>query len=360
MNIETIKKELAHYDGPECTLMEVCGTHTASIVRNGIPSLLSPRIRLISGPGCPVCVTVTSYIDRLTELSLKPGNIVYAFGDLLRVKGSAESLADAKARGGQVRMLYSPMEMLTAAEQDPGRVHIFAAVGFETTAPVYALMVKEARKKGLRNVRLLTSLKTMPEVIRWLCRHNGDGSGAEKRDEADGVRRITGFLAPGHVCAVTGCGEYRELAREAGLPFVVSGFEAGEILASIYALVKLQGRGEVRNLYPQVVREEGNPAAREALCGVFAPAPAAWRGMGVIDHSGLLLREEYRDLDAGSGALTEDHIGAGCRCPEVLMGRAEPTDCPMFRTACTPMSPHGSCMVSQEGTCHNYYVAGIA
>ena len=190
MNREQLLEFLKEYDGPECTLMEVCGTHTASIVNNGIPSLLSDRIHLVSGPGCPVCVTVTSYIDRLVELSLEKDTTVFAFGDLLRVQGSDVSLAGARAIGGSVRMVYSPMEILDIAEQNPGTRCVFAAVGFETTTPVYVLLIKEALRRGLTNVQLLTSLKTMPEVIRWLCR------------KSEG-KRITGFLAPGHVCAVT-------------------------------------------------------------------------------------------------------------------------------------------------------------
>ncbi len=345
MNLEIIKERLAHYDGPACTFMEVCGTHTAAIVRSGIPSLLSPNLHLVSGPGCPVCVTVTAYIDRLIELSLTPGTVVCAFGDLLRVKGSHGSLADARAEGGRVKMLYSPMEMLQLAAEDEKRIYVFAAVGFETTAPVYALLVKEVRERPLRNVRLLTSLKTMPEAIRMLCRR-------------DGGRSLQGFLAPGHVCAVTGCGEYRALAGELHVPFVVSGFEPEEILTALYGLLMLKGSGEMRNFYPQVVREEGNPAARRAVSEVFEPGAAAWRGLGILGHSGLYLRREYADLDAGSAALTEDRVGNGCRCPEVLTGQISPAECPLFGTACTPASPKGSCMVSQEGTCHSYYAAG--
>lgn len=346
MNREQLLEFLKEYDGPECTLMEVCGTHTASIVNNGIPSLLSDRIHLISGPGCPVCVTVTSYIDRLVELSLEKDTTVFAFGDLLRVCGSDVSLAGARAIGGSVRMVYSPMEILDIAEQNPGIRCVFAAVGFETTTPVYVLLIKEALRRGLTNVQLLTSLKTMPEVIRWLCR------------KSEG-KRITGFLAPGHVCAVTGLSEYRELAEEFQLPFVVSGFEGEELLASIYGLVREQGHGIARNFYPEVVREDGNPKAREAIDEIFCAADAAWRGMGVIPGSGKLLRPEYRRFDAGSAGLTEDYVANGCCCPQILTGDLTPCDCPLFGKVCTPSSPHGSCMVSQEGSCYNYYVGGM-
>lgn len=378
MNPEELVRALQEYDGPECTLMEVCGTHTAAIVKSGIPSLLSERIHLISGPGCPVCVTVTSYIDRLVELSLEEHTCVYAFGDLLRVKGSSLSLAGAKAQGGRVRMVYSPMEMLDAARQEPETTHVFAAVGFETTAPVYAVLLDEAIRSGCRNIRLLTSLKTMPQVIRWLCLHNAEGQqesndgtrdqeamapgGKQTADAGEGedaARCITGFLAPGHVCAVTGYEDYEKLAEEFGLPFIVSGFEAKDLLASIYGLVQARGKGIVRNFYPSVVKREGNPRAEEAVSRFFAPCDAAWRGMGIIPESGRILRPEYADFDAGSLTLTADHVAGGCRCPDVLMGKLRPYECPMFATVCTPQNPNGSCMVSQEGSCYNYYVGGF-
>ncbi len=343
--MDRILEGLRSYDGPDCTIMEVCGTHTASIVQSGIPSLLSPHIRLISGPGCPVCVTVTAYIDRLTELAADGEHIVYCFGDLMRVRGRERSLLDAKAGSGNVRMVYSPMEMLDRAKEDGRHIHVFAAVGFETTMPLYALLIEEARDRGLTNVQLLTSLKTMPPVIRWLGERNTDG-------------RITGFLAPGHVCAVTGWGEYESLAKELGLPFVVSGFTAEALLASIYGLVQLRGKSVVRNFYPQVVSKEGNLAARESVARIFETKDAAWRGMGVIEKSGCILREEYAAFDAGSDCLYEDCVPAGCCCPQILMGKMKPAACPLFGKKCTPASPQGSCMVSQEGSCYNYFTAG--
>ena len=324
--------------------MEVCGTHTASIVKNGIPSLLSDKIRLISGPGCPVCVTVTAYIDRLISLAMEPGNLVLCFGDLLRVRGSRISLSDARAEGAKVRMIYSPFEALALAQEQPETQIIVAAIGFETTAPVYAALLEEAIQKQIGNLKLLTSLKTMPEVIRWVA--------AQSRSEA----RITGFLAPGHVCAVTGYREYCELAEECGLPFVVSGFSGEELLYSIYALMKLQGRGEARNLYPRVVSFEGNTAAKAAVDRYFEACDASWRGMGTIPGSGLALREAYAAYDAGSRSLTEDHMAAGCRCADILTGRIAPEECPLFMKVCTPANPHGACMVSQEGSCFNHAV----
>ncbi len=341
--LDRILNALREYDGPECTIMEVCGTHTASIVQSGIPSLLSPHIHLISGPGCPVCVTVTAYIDRLTELALDGRHVVCCFGDLMRVRGREKSLLDAKAQGGNVQMVYSPMDMLEKAAEDGRHIYVFAAVGFETTMPVYALLIQEAKQKGLSNVRLLTSLKTMPPVIRWLGERNTDG-------------RITGFLAPGHVCAVTGWGEYESLARDLGLPFVVSGFTAEALLTAIYGLVRLRGKAEVRNFYPQAVSREGNRSARESIAQVFETRDAAWRGMGVIEGSGCALRRDYAEFDAGSDGLHEDCVPDGCCCPQILMGKMEPADCPLFGKACTPAHPQGSCMVSQEGSCYNHFI----
>ena len=342
LTLERIREELASYDGAPLRIMEVCGTHTASIVKNGIPSLLSEKIRLISGPGCPVCVTVTAYIDRLTELALTEGTAVCAFGDLLRVRGSSMSLADAKARGGRVHMVYSPAQMLDLAEADPQRTYVFAAVGFETTIPVYAILIQEAERRGIRNVKLLTSLKTMPQVIGWLM---------------DSGAKIDGFIAPGHVCAVAGYEDYITAAAKYGVPFVVSGFEGPQLLATIYALVKMQGRGEVRNLYPGVVEKEGSPESRQLTAEFFEPCDAAWRGMGIIPGSGMRLKDEFAQYDAGSEGLTEDRMAAGCQCARVLTGETTPEQCPLFGKVCTPQDPHGACMVSQEGSCFNHFVA---
>ena len=345
--LANIKSFLKNYDGPDIKIMEVCGTHTAAIMHLGIPSMLSEHIRLISGPGCPVCVTVTAYIDKLVKLAMNPSNIIYAFGDLLRVMGSQKSLSMAKADGARVRMVYSPLDMLDAAEKDPEHTHIFAAVGFETTTPVYALLLEEAARRKIRNIKLLTSLKTMPAVIDRLCRAN----------DTNGGSRITGFIAPGHVCAVSGYAAYRMLADKYRLPFVVSGFTGETLLASIYTLVKCAGEPLVRNYYPQVVREEGNIAAQEAVLRIFRPCDAAWRGLGVIAGSGMVLRKEYEYLDAGSENLIEDRTGTGCRCADVLTGKILPEECPMFGRACTPREPKGACMVSQEGSCFNHFTA---
>ncbi len=343
ISFEEILDTLKNYDGEEVRIMEVCGTHTAAISENGIPSMLSPKIKLISGPGCPVCVTVTAVIDKLVELCMDENTIVLTFGDLIRVKGTSKSLADAKADGGHVRMVYSPMETVKLAKEDPTHTYVFAAIGFETTTPVYAMVLEEAIKSDVQNLKLLTSLKTMPEVIRWVV-NNGGG--------------IDGFIAPGHVSAITGSGVYEELSQELNLPFVVSGFEGKQLLLTIYALINMKGKPGVKNLYKDVVTKEGNTKAKEVVNKYFEPSDASWRGMGKIKGSGMTLREEYRMYDAGSLGLDEDHMPAGCSCASVLVGKIKPNECPLFGKVCTPDNAHGACMVSTEGSCYNYFVSG--
>ncbi len=340
MDLDAIIKFLKEYNGRELKFMEVCGTHTASIHKNGIPSMLSERIKLISGPGCPVCVTVTEYIDRLSELAKMPATTVLSFGDLLRVPGSRESLTAAKADGADVRMLYSPLDALDIAEKNPGHTYIFAAVGFETTAPVYALLIQNAEKRNIKNLKLLTSLKTMPEVIRWVC-SNTEG--------------IDGFIAPGHVAVISGYSIYEKLAEENGIPFVVSGFEGEQLLAAIYALVKLSGQGKALNLYGSVVTEDGNKEAQDIVGRYFEPGTAAWRGMGCIDGSGMYIKKEYAVFDSGSHGLDRDDENKGCHCAYILTGAEKPDECPLYGKICTPEHPVGACMVSMEGACFNNY-----
>ena len=343
MDIKDIVRALKEYDGEEIRIMEVCGTHTAAISENGIPSMLSPKIKLISGPGCPVCVTVTAVIDKLIELSMRVDTIVLTFGDLIRVKGTNKSLADAKADGAHVRMVYSPMETISLAKNDPNHIYVFAAIGFETTTPVYAMLIKEAQEQNIHNLKLLTSLKTMPQVIRWVVR-NGGG--------------IDGFIAPGHVAAITGSNVFKELSDELSIPFVVSGFEGVQLLLTIYALISMKGKSGIKNLYKNVVTEDGNVKAKELVDKYFTKADSAWRGMGTIHDSGMILRDEYKEYDAGSFGLDEDHMPPGCSCASVLVGKVKPNECPLFGKNCTPDNAHGACMVSTEGSCYNYFVSG--
>lgn len=343
MDIGKIVKYLKEYDGDKIRLMEVCGSHTQAISKSGIRQMLSDKIELISGPGCPVCVTPTDYIDRLIELALSPGVTVATFGDLLRVPGSKCSLNEAKGQGASAIMVYSPMDVLKYAQDQPDETFVFAAVGFETTAPVYTILLDEIEKAGIENIKLLTALKTMPGVIKFLL-----DSGAE----------IDGFIAPGHVCAITGANYFSCIAEQYDISFAVSGFSDRELLVSIYGLVKMIEAREhtVKNFYTSVVEEQPNSVVMEKLEKYFMVADAAWRGMGIIKGSALLLKDEYKKYDAGSAGLVSDNKkNKACRCGEILMGRAKPADCPLFKTVCNPLQPQGACMVSQEGSCYTAF-----
>lgn len=344
MRIDELVSFLSAYDGEPIKLMEVCGTHTAAISENGIPSLLSPSIKLITGPGCPVCVTVSSYIDRLIALSEAPGTVVVSFGDLLRVKGSdGRSLREIQGAGARVQMVYSPFEMLELAEADRKTTFVFAAVGFETTAPLYALLLKEAIERGIENIRLLTALKTMPAVVERLA--------------ADaGASGITGFIAPGHVCTVMGSDLFKPIAERYQIPFAVAGFGGESLIAAIYALVKLRKQGEVVNFYREAVDSGANAQTLALLDEYFEPCTAAWRGMGTIEGSGLRLKAKYARFDAGSALADRDVMPKGCHCGEVISGKCSPDRCPLFGKICTPEKPVGACMVSTEGGCFHYFV----
>lgn len=342
MNITDITEFLSNYDGEELSFMEVCGTHTAAISENGIPSILSNKIKLISGPGCPVCVTVADYIDKLCALALEDNTCVVTFGDLIRVPGSSSALQETKSKGGQIRMVYSPFEIIDLAEKDTDTTYVFAAVGFETTTPIYAVLLEKIIEEDIKNIRLLTALKTMPAAIDTLCQMGG---------------KLDGFIAPGHVSVITGANEFKPLAEKYNLPFVVSGFKGEELLASIYALVKLKGQGKVINLYKSAVTDTGNEKAKALVNKYFEPCDAVWRGIGRINNSGMALKKEYAAYDAGSRELIHDNVkNKKCRCGEVITGFSSPCDCPLFAKACTPENPQGACMVSNEGACFHYYI----
>lgn len=344
MSLEEIKEFLREYDGPQIHIMEVCGSHTGAISKNGIRGMLSDKIKLLSGPGCPVCVTPTAYVDKLIELALSPNTCVVTFGDMLRVPGSRMCLSEATGLGGRAVMIYSPMEIVEMAEKEPQTTFVFAAVGFETTTPVYALLLDEVINKGIQNVKLLTALKTMPGVIDYLCREGA---------------LIHGFLAPGHVAAVTGSDIFLPLATRYGIPFGVAGFEGEKILQALYGIVKSYGKGVVLNFYPRVVTAEGNQKAKELVDRYFMEADGAWRGMGIIPGTGKVLRPKFAKYDAGSLDLTEDHKkNKACCCDQILMGKMEPTQCPLFGKVCKPLTPQGACMVSEEGSCRSRFTIG--
>lgn len=343
MDIAQVIDYLKSYDGRQLKLMEVCGTHTAAIFKNGIRELISPKIRLISGPGCPVCVTPTAFIDKCVEYAKATDCELLTFGDMMKVPGTGGSLSENKAQA-DVTIMYSPLEAIEKAKANPNITYVVAAVGFETTAPTYALLVKEAARQGIENIRLVTALKTAIPALHWICENQND---------------IDGFICPGHVSVITGVHVYDELAAQFGKPFVVSGFEAEHILAGLYRIVKQieAGEGRVENMYPNAVHEHGNQKALSAIDEVYEAGPAMWRGLGMIEGSGLYLKGAYAAYDGGSRGLDADmKLPEGCRCGDVITGRINPDQCPMFAAGtCTPMKPFGPCMVSSEGSCGIWY-----
>jgi len=327
------------------TLMEVCGTHTNAIAAAGLRRLLPPAVRLIAGPGCPVCVTPVGYVDRAQALARRPGTIVATFGDLLRVPSSDGSLERVRAEGADVRIVYSPRDALQAAREDPAKTVVFLGVGFETTVPTVAAALAEAEGEGIANFTVLSGHKTMPPPMRALIR--------------DPEVKVDGYLLPGHVSVVTGSDAFRFVTDELGMPGAVIGFTPTDVLRGVEALVECLAAGTPRlvNLYSRVVRPEGNLAAQALVSRFFAPADAVWRGLGTIPGSGLALRPEYAHRDASliEVEVPEPVEPAGCRCGEVLKGSIDPPECPLFATVCTPITPVGACMVSSEGTCAAWY-----
>ncbi|MFU0826211.1 MAG: Hydrogenase isoenzymes formation protein HypD [Lachnoclostridium sp.] len=341
--LDQVKDELKNYSGRKIKIMEVCGTHTSSIFKNGIRSLLSPQIQLISGPGCPVCVTASAYIDKLVDYCLKDGTTILTFGDMMKVRGNQYSLTQAKAAGGDVRILYSPLLAAKIAMEEPDKKFIFAAVGFETTTPIYALLLEEIIKNNIKNLKLLTSMKTIIPAISFIC------------ETEEG---IDAFLCPGHVSVITGCSVYEDLARKYKKPFVVAGFEGEHILAAVDEILRQLTNKEyaVKNLYTSSVTEEGNKKALAITNKYFEVTDDYWRGIGIIKNSGMRLRKEFAEYDAGS-RITDytESMPKGCRCRDVILGRISPNQCPLFQTVCTPLNAIGPCMVSTEGACGIWY-----
>ncbi|MFJ6215407.1 hydrogenase formation protein HypD [Streptomyces sp. NPDC092296] len=328
-------------------MMEVCGGQTHSIIRHGIDQLLPEGIELIHGPGCPVCVTPLEVIDKALEIASRPGVVFCSFGDMLRVPGTDRDLFRVKSAGGDVRVVYSPLDALAIARQHPGRQVVFFGIGFETTAPANAMAVHEARRLGVDNFSLLVSHVLVPPAIEAIMQSPRC--------------RVQAFLAAGHVCSVMGTGEYPALAERYRVPIVVTGFEPLDILEGIRRTVHQLERGEhrVENAYPRAVQAAGNPAALRMLAEVFTVTDRAWRGIGVIPGSGWRLSDAYRDFDAEhrfgvSGITTRE--SALCRSGEVLQGLLKPHECAAFGAQCTPRTPLGATMVSSEGACAAYYL----
>lgn len=328
------------------TIMEVCGGQTHGLVKNGILNMLPPEINMVHGPGCPVCVTPLHLIDKAIYLAEEKGAILCSFGDMLRVPGSKKSLLEAKANGADVRILYSPLEAVTIAQQHPERQVVFFAVGFETTAPANALSVIQARQLGLNNYSILASHVLVPPAIEAVM--------------SDPDTRVQGFLAAGHVCTIMGTAEYYPLAEKFRVPIVVTGFEPVDLLQGILMVVRQLERGvaQVENQYARMVREAGNPAAQKPIFEVFEVADRVWRGLDIIPDSGYEVKEKYALYDAKKKfeiVLPEAAENSTCIAGEILKGIKKPFDCPNFGKTCKPENPLGAPMVSSEGACAAYY-----
>jgi hydrogenase expression/formation protein HypD len=333
------------------TLMEICGGQTHTLIRSGIDRMLPPEVALVHGPGCPVCVTPLTQIDRAIAIAERPGIIFTSFGDMLRVPGSATDLLHVKARGGDVRMVYSPLDAVRLAERNPDRQVVFFAVGFETTAPANAMAVKRAHDLGLPNFSILTSHVLVPPAIEAIL--------------GSPTNRVQAFLLAGHVCAVMGWREYEPLAARHRTPMIVTGFEPLDLLQGIFMAVEAleDGRYGIENQYVRTVNRDGNLPAQAMLREVFEPCDRAWRGIGLIPKSGYRLRAEYAPFDATLrfevGDITADEPKA-CIAGEILQGLKRPNLCEAFGSACTPEHPLGAPMVSTEGACAAYFLYGRA
>jgi hydrogenase expression/formation protein HypD len=329
------------------SIMEVCGGQTHSIIRHGIDQLLPDQIDMIHGPGCPVCVTPLEMIDKAMEIASRPDVIFCSFGDMLRVPGSDSDLFRVKSRGGDVRVVYSPLDALDIAKDNPAKQVVFFGIGFETTAPANAMTVFEAKRRGVANFSLLVSHVLVPPAIAAIMESP--------------TCRVQAFLAAGHVCCVMGTREYPELCDRYGIPIVVTGFEPLDILEGIRrTVIQLEsGRHELENAYPRAVTDDGNLPAQAMLADVFDVTDRAWRGIGVIPRSGWRLSPAYRDFDAEHRfRVTDIHTAEStvCRSGEVLQGLLKPHQCEAFGTTCTPRNPLGATMVSSEGACAAYYL----
>ncbi len=328
------------------TIMEVCGSHTNAIGRFGIRGLLPENIRLISGPGCPVCVTAIQDVDAALFLARQPGVLFVTFGDMLRVPGTGRrSLERERADGADIRIVDSAVECLALAEKNPERQVVFMGIGFETTSPAAASVVKTARRQAISNLSMFSVHKVIPPAIDALL--------------SDPLISVDGFMLPGHVSTILGTAAYSPIAAR-GRAGVITGFEPVDILEGIVMIMDqiISEDPKIEIQYRRAVKEEGNPAARRILDEVFDPADSHWRGLGMIPASGLVFREEYRGFDASARFVIpaiESHDASGCRCGDVLKGIISPPECPRFGSTCFPRNPLGPCMVSAEGTCAAYY-----
>ncbi|MEA5019803.1 MAG: hydrogenase formation protein HypD [Gordonibacter sp.] len=337
---------IAKLTSQDATIMEVCGTHTVAIARNGIRNLMPQGLHLASGPGCPVCVTANKDIDTVIALTREPNVTIATFGDMTRVPGSTSSLLKEQAAGRSVNIVYSPLDALRLAEEQPDREVVFVGVGFETTTPLVAMAIKRAEAAGLKNFSVYVAHKNMPGALEAIIN--------------DPQLKLDALILPGHVSTIIGVEPYQFLADRYGIPGVITGFEPVDVLQGIAMIMRQlhEGRSQIEIAYARGVMPEGNPVARAAIDEVFETCPAIWRGLGEIPDSGYRIRDQYATFDAVRRFVpkvepTQDP--KGCRCGDILRGIMAPNDCPLFRTVCTPENPVGPCMVSSEGSCAAYY-----
>jgi hydrogenase expression/formation protein HypD len=344
-----IIKEIQKYGSElrkRLNIMEVCGTHTMAIGKYGIRKIMPESINLISGPGCPVCVTPLNYIDKAIELIKINDVIITTFGDMMKVPGSYSSLEKEKSNGSKIFVVYSPVDALEIAEKNKSKNVIFLSVGFETTTPSIAQTIKIAKDKKIKNFFILCGNKIIPPAMEFLLK--------EKDTE------INGFLCPGHVSTIIGAEPYKKISEKYNIPCVISGFEPADILYSIYLILRciIEGKAEVINEYKRTVREKGNLKAKKIINEVFEICDSEWRGIGKIENSGYKLKEEFSQFDAEKKFKIDvkyPEEKTGCICGEILKGKKKPFECPLFEKICNPENPFGPCMVSSEGTCSAYY-----
>lgn len=346
--LAAIRQTLADCDH-SITFMEVCGTHTMSISQHGLRALLPEQVHLISGPGCPVCVTPVSFVDHAVALSRQPDTMIATFGDMVRVPGSTSSLLLEQAKGASIKIVYSPLDAIVLAENNPGRNVVFLGVGFETTAPTVAGSILTAARRNLDNFFVLCAHKTMPGPMSALA--------------GDPDLQVDGYLCPAHVSTIIGAEAYQSLVSSYRIPCVVTGFEPLDVLQGVLMLARqvVVGDARVEIQYRRVVKPKGNLKAQQLLARVFEPCDSHWRGIGDIPGSGLQLRTRFARFDAAiqlQAAVEAPREPQGCLCGEILKGKVHPADCPLFRTVCTPEAPVGACMVSSEGTCAAEYQYG--
>ncbi len=341
--IKYLIKEINNMSEKEIRIMEVCGTHTQMISKLGIRSVLSPKIKLLSGPGCPVCVTDEKYIDTAIEMLNNYDVTIATFGDLLRVKGTKNSLLDEKSKGKDVSIIYSPLDLIEMAEDDKERKIIFLGVGFETTAPIIALAIRTAFEKRLNNLFFLTSIKLMSPILHYILQQPNS--------------QIQGLICPGHVASIKGSSYFEFIVDDYNIPAAVCGFEALDILGGLHYLVKQISNNEkrhLRNLYKRCVKPMGNPMANQLIEEVFKVSHGQWRGIGKVNNSSLTINKEYENLDAERNFIvkieSQNHT-TQCACRDILLGNKTPRECQLFNKMCNPLNPHGPCMVSTEGAC---------